>query len=102
MLNADCFPEPFPPNPPRYQTGGAMPWIGKAVCFFGVAVAATGSVRESTERTLALLEKTAAEWKVPCPSCHHQSLAMIALDSARRHGLGVDEPAAQVHVAKTL
>src|SRR4051812_18715602 len=79
-----------------------MSWIGKAVCFFGIAVAATASVRESTERTLALLEKTAAEWKVPCLSCHHQSLAMIALGSARRHGLPVNEPAAQAHVAKTL
>jgi hypothetical protein len=79
-----------------------MSWIGKAICFFGVAAAAMGSVREAAERTLTLLEKTGAEWKVPCVSCHHQSLAMIALDSARRHGLPVDEPAARAHVERTL
>jgi hypothetical protein len=79
-----------------------MSWIGKTICWLALAASATATVRETAERTLTLLEKTTAEWKVPCLSCHHQSLAMIALDSARRHGLAVNEPAAQAQVAKTL
>jgi hypothetical protein len=66
------------------------------------AAAVAGEVRQSAARAVALIEKTTAEWKVPCLSCHHQSLAMIALDSARRHGVPVNEPAATAHVARTL
>ena len=36
-----------------------------------------------------------AQWKTPCVSCHHQILGGIALETARRHGLPVNEDLAQ-------
>jgi hypothetical protein len=76
--------------------------IWRIAGLLGVAAVAHGGVRESAGRTIALFEKAGAEWRVPCVSCHHQSLAMMALDSARRRGIAVNEAAAQAHVAKTL
>jgi hypothetical protein len=74
----------------------------KALCLVAAAVAATAGVRESAEKTLALVEKTAVEWKIPCASCHHQGLGLLALDAARLRGFRVDEPAAQAMVARTI
>ena len=45
------------------------------------AITALAGVPESVSRTLVLFEKTGNEWKIPCASCHYQSLAMLALDS---------------------
>jgi hypothetical protein len=69
---------------------------------FGFAAAASAGVRESAEQALALIEKTAIDRKGPCASFHHQSLAMLALDSARRHGLAINEPAAREHFTRTV
>jgi N-acyl-D-amino-acid deacylase len=76
--------------------------VAKSICLIAAALTATAGVRESAEKTLGLIEKTGAEWKVPCASCHHQGLGLMALDAARRHGLRVDEPAAQAHVERTI
>lgn len=51
-------------------------------------------VRASAERSLAFLQKVTAQWKMPCYSCHHQTMPAVALESARAHGLAVDERAA--------
>lgn len=52
-------------------------------------------VRLQAQRSLALLEKVTAAWKTPCFSCHHQAMPLIALESARTHGLSVNETLAQ-------
>ncbi len=59
-------------------------------------------IREAASRTLVLLQKVGSDWKVQCVSCHHQSLPMMALQSARERGLPIDEQAARAHAAKTL
>jgi hypothetical protein len=57
--------------------------------------ASEASVRESAAKSVALLQKAAGQWRMPCVSCHHQSMPMLALEAARAHGLAVDEPAAR-------
>ena len=61
-----------------------------------------GKTRQAISLAMKLFDKTSAEWKVPCISCHHQGLVMMAQEEARQHGLAVDEPVARAHAAKAL
>lgn len=60
-----------------------------------IAAPDAGAIRQAAQRSIALIEKVNAQWKTPCLSCHHQILGAMALESARRHGLRVDENIAQ-------
>lgn len=60
------------------------------------------AVRAAAERSIALLQNVGAKWTVPCYSCHHQALPAVALQSARAHGLAVDEAAAVAVARRTL
>jgi hypothetical protein len=57
----------------------------------------TAIIRESVEKSIALLQKSGAEFiKVSgCSSCHHQSLPQMAFAEAREHGFAVDPQMAQ-------
>lgn len=59
-------------------------------------------IRAAAARSVKLLQSSMAQWKQDCNSCHHQSLPLMALDSARRHGIPVDEPAAQRAAEQTF
>jgi ankyrin repeat protein len=58
------------------------------------------SAGQATEQATALLQKTSTEFfkQSGCVGCHHQPVAMIATDAARRAGVKVDEGAAKGHV----
>ena len=60
------------------------------------------AAREAAERSVRLLDKTTGQWQFPCLSCHHQGLALMALNSARVHGLTVDEAVQQKHGSRTF
>ena len=60
--------------------------------------AATPSqIREAATRALALIQSSQQQWDDgwACASCHHQYLPAIAFESAREHGLAVDEKIAR-------
>jgi ankyrin repeat protein len=63
--------------------------------------AATAHAQTSAElnaaatRSVQLLESVTSQWKLPCFSCHHQALPAMAFDTARRHGIAINETAAQ-------
>lgn len=59
-------------------------------------------IRAAAARSVKLLQSSMGQWKQDCNSCHHQSLPLMALDSARRHGIPVDEPAAQRAAEQTF
>jgi ankyrin repeat protein len=56
----------------------------------------------SAAKSVALLQNVAAQWKNPCISCHHQAMPLIALETARLHGIPVQEPAAQSVAERTF
>jgi ankyrin repeat protein len=65
-----------------------------AFSLLGFAQAATpGQIREAATRALALIQSSQQQWDDgwACASCHHQYLPAIAYQSAREHGLPVDE-----------
>jgi N-acyl-D-amino-acid deacylase len=55
--------------------------------------ATPGQIREAATRALALIQSSQQQWDDgwACASCHHQYLPAIAYQSAREHGLPVDE-----------
>ncbi|MEZ5357098.1 MAG: ankyrin repeat domain-containing protein [Bryobacteraceae bacterium] len=61
-------------------------------------------IRAAAERALARFEDTARVWtaKQQCISCHNQTLPMMALASARRRGIAVNEDVARSHSAKVF
>src|SRR5580692_6197719 len=62
------------------------------------APAATPSqIREAATRALALIQSSQQQWDDgwACASCHHQYLPAIAFQSAREHGLPVNEKIAR-------
>lgn len=63
-------------------------------------IAGPDDVRERVTRSVALLQKSAIGWKIPCISCHHDGPVMLAVESARVHGITVDEGAAQSHAGR--
>jgi len=54
-------------------------------------------IREAANRALALIQSSQQQWDDgwACASCHHQYLPAIAFQSAREHGLAVDEKIAR-------
>ena len=73
-----------------------------------VALAAAPEQQERTptaavERALPLIQKSALEYTVQrqCFSCHHQTMSMLALTTARERGFAIDPKAIQGQVAHT-
>ena len=62
--------------------------------------AAPRSAREAAEKATSLLQTTSTEFfkQSGCVGCHHQPVAMMATDTARRAGIKVDDGAAKGHV----
>ncbi len=60
------------------------------------------TIHGSASRAVSLLQKVAGQWRSPCLSCHHQTMPMLALQSARTHGLPVDEAAAKQAAERTF
>jgi hypothetical protein len=58
------------------------------------------AVQTAAERSVRLLEKVVADWKIPCASCHHHGIAMVALNSARVHGIPLNEEAQRASAAR--
>jgi ankyrin repeat protein len=56
-------------------------------------------VRTALAKSIPLLQQTGKVWfaKQACTSCHHSTLPTLALMSARRHGVSIDESAARTH-----
>jgi hypothetical protein len=54
-------------------------------------------VRDAAARGIRLLQQSQKSWyaKQRCESCHHQFQPMIALRSAREHGIPFDEAIAR-------
>jgi N-acyl-D-amino-acid deacylase len=57
------------------------------------AKTATGVTATAIQRSIALVERSAAEYcrRRECFSCHHQATAVLMLGEARRRGFAVDE-----------
>jgi ankyrin repeat protein len=53
----------------------------------------SADVRRAVERSLALIEPSSVQFfrKAGCVSCHHQSIASIAISAARERGARIDE-----------
>src|SRR6185437_13459272 len=81
------------------------------LCCFILAIQSTGDtqaaradidsaqIRRAVQKSIALLQKTGKEWfgHRSCTSCHHSTLPTLALVTARRHGVTIDEVAARDH-----
>jgi len=72
------------------------------LCVFCASTADAGSVspsriRDAAARGIRLLQQSQKSWyaKQRCESCHHQFQPMIALRSAREHGIPFDESIAR-------
>ena len=65
---------------------------GRAI---GATFSTPGAVRAAVERSLPLLQRVDLPFvqKTGCVSCHHNSLASLAVAAARRNGYRVDENA---------
>jgi hypothetical protein len=75
-----------------------------ALIFTAALAAAADDARviAKASRSVALLQKVAGQWKNPCLSCHHQAMPLIALESARLHGIPVQEQTAQAAAERTF
>lgn len=64
----------------------------------------TAQVRTAVERAIAPLQKSLHIYaeKRDCFSCHHQGIALVALEIAQSRGLAIDEDAVAGAVALTL
>jgi hypothetical protein len=53
-------------------------------------------IRDAATKAVAIIQKSQANWytKASCASCHQQVLPALAFQSAREHGIAVDERAA--------
>jgi ankyrin repeat protein len=56
-------------------------------------------IRPAIEKSLSLLQNTGKEWfgQQSCTSCHHSVLPTLALMTARRHGVTINETLAREH-----
>jgi N-acyl-D-amino-acid deacylase len=59
----------------------------------GAEPPASSELKKAAERGLALVQKAAANYPKhrDCFSCHHQTLPMLAMVTARDHGLAIDD-----------
>ncbi len=75
------------------------------VMALAAAAAAAGAddrVAAAAQKSVALLQNVAGQWKSPCLSCHHQSMPLLALEAARARGIAVNEAAAQAAAERTF
>ena len=83
--------------------GQAMHHFLWVVCLTSVAQAAVptqaAQIRPAIEKSIILLQNTGKAWfaQQSCTSCHHSILPAIALMTARRHGIAIDESLARDH-----
>jgi len=72
----------------------AFQTITLALCFTGgpAAQPAPDAIRSAASKSVALLQKSAAEYTVQrkCFSCHHQPLAVLTMRTAKSRGFEVD------------
>src|SRR4051812_23263346 len=56
-------------------------------------VTSQGELRDAVTRGLRLVQKAASNYPShrSCFSCHHQTLPMLAMVTARGHGIAIDE-----------
>jgi ankyrin repeat protein len=72
-----------------------------------LAVASSGlaatpeQIKDAAQRSVSLIQKVNAQWKLPCFSCHNQTLGDFALQTARAHGIAVDEKLAFASSTRT-
>lgn len=59
-------------------------------------------IRAAAAKSIELLEKVHGQWKQDCISCHHQTLPMMAIASARQRGVAVNETIGQAHAKHAL
>jgi hypothetical protein len=69
-----------------------------------IAQPAPDAVRKAATKSLALLQKSAAEYTVhrKCFSCHHQALPVLAMTTAKAHGFDIDEKTLQQQIKHTI
>src|SRR5262249_37508366 len=75
-------------------------WLACLAAMAQAAVAPQAAqIRHAVEKSIPLLQKTGKSWfaQQSCTSCHHSILPAIALMTARRHGIAIDEPLAREH-----
>lgn len=58
-------------------------------------------IRVATTKAVSMIQKVNAQWKLPCLSCHYQTLGDMAIASARARGLAVNEKLALQSATKT-
>ncbi|MBM3763172.1 MAG: hypothetical protein FJW36_23375 [Acidobacteria bacterium] len=79
-----------------------LPGLLVLACLQSIAMAATpDQIRASATKAVAMIQKVNAQWKLPCFSCHHQTLGDMAIASARLRGIAVDEKLALQSATKT-
>jgi N-acyl-D-amino-acid deacylase len=66
--------------------------------------ASSPQIRDAATRAVSLLQGSQKTWysKINCHSCHHQFLPALAFQSAREHGVPVDEAIARADAAKAF
>jgi hypothetical protein len=68
----------------------------------GQVLSAQDDAKLAATKAVALLQNVAAKWRMPCFSCHHQSLPTMALETARSHGIPVAESLAEDAARRTF
>ncbi len=68
-------------------------WAMAVAVAAGERAAEPGAATRAAARGLSVVERAAASYPThrSCFSCHHQTLPMLAMVTARRHGIPVDE-----------
>jgi ankyrin repeat protein len=83
-------------EPPVLEEGEELPRLHKTLT--------AASVRQAVEKSLPLLQKSAATFAARrgCISCHHQALVAMTVGLARKRGFEVDERMAEQERTRTL
>ena len=81
---------------PRYDPGRAA-----RPTAVGATLATKGAIRDAVARSLPLLQDIGPAFikQTGCVSCHHNSVASMAVAAARAHGYAVNEATAKQHAA---
>ena len=59
-------------------------------------------VTEAVSRSIAALQRSQDQWKIPCMSCHHHGVPLVLYQSARLHGVKVNEESVRAFSVKTF
>jgi ankyrin repeat protein len=70
-------------------------------CYLFAADPSSTQIREAATKAVAIIQKGQTNWymKASCVSCHQQVFPALAFQSAREHGITVDERAAHADAA---